>query len=49
MAEQAALAEALRAGTAIRYAVVEYDNAPGDVFADVAASLAFLKDGGFVA
>ena len=44
-----ALADALRAGTAIRYAVVEYDNAPGDVFADVAASLAFLKDGGFVA
>ncbi|GEB96353.1 sugar phosphate isomerase/epimerase [Microbacterium lacticum] len=44
-----ALAEALRAGTAIRYAVVEYDNAPGDVFEDVAASLAFLKDGGFVA
>ena len=44
-----ALADALRAGTAIRYAVVEYDNAPGDVFEDVAASLAFLKDGGFVA
>ncbi|GAA1636417.1 sugar phosphate isomerase/epimerase family protein [Microbacterium flavum] len=43
------LAEALRAGTAIRYAVIEYDKAPGDVFADVAASLAFLRDGGFVA
>jgi sugar phosphate isomerase/epimerase len=43
------LAEALRAGTAIRYAVIEYDRAPGDVFADVAASLAFLTDGGFVA
>ena len=28
--------------------MVEYDNAPGDVFADVAASLAVLKDGGFV-
>ena len=46
---EVALADALRAGTAIRYAVVEYDRAPGDVFDDVAASLAFLKDGGFVA
>ncbi|MFT4050733.1 MAG: sugar phosphate isomerase/epimerase [Microbacterium sp.] len=46
---QVPLAEALRAGTAIRYAVVEYDRAPGDVFDDVAASFAFLKDGGFVA
>ena len=44
-----ALAQGAGAGTAIRYAVVEYDNAPGDVFEDVAASLAFLKDGGFVA
>lgn len=43
------LAEALRAGTGIRYAIVEYDSAPGDVFDDIAASLAFLKDGGFVA
>lgn len=43
------LAEALRAGTGIRYAIVEYDRAPGDVFEDVAASLAFLRDGGFVA
>lgn len=43
------LAESLRAGTGIRYAVIEYDRAPGDVFDDVAASLAFLKDGGFVA
>lgn len=43
------LAAALRAGTGIRYAVVEYDSAPGDVFDDVAASLAFLKNGGFVA
>jgi sugar phosphate isomerase/epimerase len=43
------LAEALRAGTAIRYAVVEYDAPPGDVFEDVAAGLAFLRDGGFVA
>lgn len=43
------LADALRAGTGIRYAVVEYDHAPGDVFADIAASYAFLRDGGFVA
>lgn len=44
------LAEALRAGEgAIRYAVIEYDNPPGDVFADIAASYAFLRDGGFVA
>lgn len=43
------LVAALQAGTGIRYAVIEYDKAPGDVFADVAASLAFLKDGGFVA
>lgn len=43
------LAAALQAGAAIRYAVVEYDKAPGDVFVDIAASLAFLKDGGFVA
>jgi sugar phosphate isomerase/epimerase len=46
---QVPLAEALRAGAgAIRYAVIEYDNPPGDVFEDVAASLAFLRDGGFV-
>lgn len=43
------LAAALQAGAGIRYAVIEYDKAPGDVFADVAASFAFLKDGGFVA
>lgn len=42
------LAEALRAATAVQYAVIEYDNPPGDVFADIAASLAFLRDGGFV-
>lgn len=42
------LADALRAATAARYAVIEYDNAPGDVFEDIAASLAFLRDGGFV-
>lgn len=43
------LAAALRAGTGIRYAVIEYDKAPGDVFEDIAASFAFLRDGGFVA
>ncbi|PZU44177.1 MAG: sugar phosphate isomerase [Microbacterium sp.] len=43
------LAAALKAATNLRYAVIEYDQAPGDVFEDVAASLAFLKDGGFVA
>ncbi len=42
------LADALRAATALKYAVIEYDNAPGDVFADIAASYAFLRDGGFV-
>ena len=42
------LAESLRAATALKYAVIEYDNAPGDVFADIAASYAFLTDGGYV-
>jgi sugar phosphate isomerase/epimerase len=43
------LAAGLEAGRgAIRYAVIEYDRAPGDVFDDIAASLAFLRDGGFV-
>lgn len=41
------LADSLRAATALRYAVIEYDNAPGDVFADIAASYAFLTEGGF--
>ncbi|WP_405373769.1 MULTISPECIES: sugar phosphate isomerase/epimerase family protein [unclassified Microbacterium] len=43
------LAEALAAGTGIRFAVIEYDKAPGDVFDDVAAGYAFLREGGFVA
>jgi len=43
------LAASLKAGTAIQYAVIEYDKAPGDVFEDIAASYAFLKDGGFIA
>lgn len=41
------LAEALRAASALQYAVIEYDKAPGDVFADIAASYAFLIEGGF--
>ena len=42
------LADALRAASALQYAVIEYDNNPGDdVFADIAASYAFLIDGGF--
>ena len=42
------LAESLAAGAgSIRYAVIEYDNPPGDVFADVEASLAFLFQNGF--
>lgn len=41
------LADALRAASALKYAVIEYDKAPGDVFADIAASYAFLIEGGF--
>ncbi|MFT4258937.1 sugar phosphate isomerase/epimerase family protein [Microbacterium sp.] len=41
------LADALRAASALKYAVIEYDNAPGDVFADITASYAFLVEGGF--
>lgn len=43
------LAESLKAGPGIRFAVIEYDKAPGDVFEDIAASYAFLREGGFVA
>ncbi|WP_091230088.1 sugar phosphate isomerase/epimerase [Microbacterium sp. 3J1] len=41
------LAESLRAASGLQYAVIEYDNAPGDVFADIAASYSFLVEGGF--
>lgn len=41
------LADALRAASDLKYAIIEYDNAPGEVFADIAASYAFLIDGGF--
>ncbi|MEK6310455.1 MAG: sugar phosphate isomerase/epimerase [Curtobacterium sp.] len=42
------LGAALDAATNLRYAVIEYDNPPGDVFEDVAATLGFLRDGGYV-
>lgn len=42
------LAESLAAATALQYAVIEYDNPPGDVFDDIAASYTFLTDGGYV-
>lgn len=41
------LAEALGVAPAVEYAVIEYDNPPGDVFEDIATSYAFLTDGGF--
>jgi len=40
------LADALRANDSIELAIIEYDNAPGDVFADIAASHAFLIEQG---
>ena len=40
------LVESLRSNDSVRYAVIEYDRAPGDVFDDVAASLAFLRSQG---
>ncbi|MCS3843651.1 sugar phosphate isomerase/epimerase [Microbacterium sp. AK031] len=43
------LADALRANGNIKYAVIEYDHAPGDVFEDIAAGFTFLQGGGFVA
>lgn len=44
------LVEALKAGEgSIEYAVIEYDNAPGDVFADIQASYDFLVKGGYAA
>jgi len=46
---QVPLAESLAAASALRYAVIEYDHAPGDVFDDIAASLGYLRTNGFVA
>jgi sugar phosphate isomerase/epimerase len=44
------LVASLAAGEgAIQYAVIEYDNAPGDVFADIQASYDFLVKGGYAA
>ena len=41
--------EALNAATNVKYAVIEYDNAPGDVFEDIENSYRFLIDGGYAA
>lgn len=41
------LAGALQAATGVQYAVIEYDHAPGDVFADIEASYRFLIDNGY--
>lgn len=40
--------EALQAASAVEYAVIEYDNAPGDVFEDIADSYRFLTENGLV-
>lgn len=42
------LVESLRAADDLKYAVIEYDRPPGDVFVDIAASYDFLRDGGYV-
>ena len=41
--------EAMKAATNVKYAVIEYDNAPGDVFEDIENSYRFLIDGGLAA
>ena len=41
--------EAMKAATNVEYAVIEYDNAPGEVFADIENSYRFLIDGGLAA
>jgi sugar phosphate isomerase/epimerase len=41
------VALALKAATDLKYAVIEYDHTPGDVFADIESSYRFLIDGGF--
>lgn len=46
---QVPLVEAMRAAESVRWAVIEYDRAPGDVFDDVAASYAFLLENGLAA
>ncbi len=39
----------MQAAESVRWAVIEYDRAPGDVFDDVAASYAFLLEKGLAA
>jgi hypothetical protein len=39
----------MKAATDVKYAVIEYDNAPGDVFEDIENSYRFLIDGGLAA
>ncbi|MFC0672789.1 sugar phosphate isomerase/epimerase family protein [Brachybacterium hainanense] len=41
--------EALKAATNVKYAVIEYDNVPGDVFEDIKDSYRFLIDSGLAA
>ena len=41
--------EALQAASALQYAVIEYDHAPGDVFEDIADSYRFLIEKGLAA
>ena len=41
--------EAMKAAKSVKYAVIEYDNAPGDVFEDIENSYRFLIDGGLAA
>ncbi|MDN5686141.1 MAG: sugar phosphate isomerase/epimerase [Brachybacterium sp.] len=41
--------EAMQAATAVQYAVIEYDRAPGDVFEDIADSYSFLIEKGLAA
>ncbi|MDN6302263.1 MAG: sugar phosphate isomerase/epimerase [Brachybacterium sp.] len=41
--------EAMQAATSVQYAVIEYDNAPGEVFGDIENSYRFLIDGGLAA
>jgi sugar phosphate isomerase/epimerase len=44
------ISAALAAGDgSIKYAIIEYDNPPGDVFTDIRASYDFLTEGEFVA
>ncbi|MDQ1124343.1 sugar phosphate isomerase/epimerase family protein [Microbacterium trichothecenolyticum] len=46
---QVPVVEAMRATDAVRWAVIEYDRSPGDVFDDIAASYAFLLEKGLAA